>query len=133
MKKPSMICAGVAVLAAPPAAAVSLGPLTKSGITDGPDKAFYLSLGNPYQGEERFVASAIGADDENAQGRVTIFPSDVRLGPQMRRQILIIIRNLEPGEHYSFRVCAERAPLPSETVRARVCSKLNARRLLVRG
>lgn len=121
-----------AALAAP-ASAVTLGPLQKSGITDGPGKAFYLSLANPYPTAERFLATAIGVDDEVAQPRVAVFPDDAMLGGGNRRQLLVIIRDLVPGETYTFRLCAMRMPKPQETIHARVCSKLTARRLAVRG
>ena len=113
--------------------AVTFGPLEKSGITDGPGKAFYLTLANPYPTAERFVVDAVGQDDENPQPRVTIFPANSLLGAGIRRQLLIIIHNLSPGETYTFRVCAMRAPKPQETIHARVCSKLTARRLALRG
>jgi hypothetical protein len=115
------------------ASAVTLGPLQKSGITDGPGKAFYLTMANPYPTVERFVVNAIGTDDESPQPRVTIFPADTLLGSGARRQLLVIIRNLSPGERYSFRVCAMRQPKPQETIHARVCSTLTARRLASRG
>ena len=63
-----------------PCAAVGLGPLEKSGVTDGPAKAFYLSLANPYSTAERFVAEAVGPDDDAPQPRVLVFPSDTILG-----------------------------------------------------
>ena len=111
------------------ASAVTLGPLEKSGLTDGGGKAFYLSLANPYPSVERFVVTAIGPADEQPQARVTIFPSDNMLGGQSRRKLLVIVRDLSPGENYAFRVCAMRAPKPQETLHARVCSKLTARRI----
>ena len=61
----------VAALAVP-ASAVGLGPLRKEGVTDGPAKAFYLTLINPYAGRESFRIYAIGVDDENPAGRVRL-------------------------------------------------------------
>jgi|KBSSwiStaDraftv2_1062776.scaffolds.fasta_scaffold632740_2 P pilus assembly chaperone PapD len=116
-----------------PCAAVGLGPLEKSGVTDGPAKAFYLSLANPYSTAERFVAEAVGPDDDAPQPRVLVFPSDTILGAGARRQLLVIVKGLAPGERYGFRLCAMRAPRPQETLHARVCSKLVARRLADRG
>ena len=118
--------------AAAPAVAVSLGPLEKSGITDGPGKAFYLTLANPYPTAERFVVEAVGVADETAQPRVTMFPRDTVLGRGSRRQLLVIVNDLAPGERFAFRVCAMRSPKPQETIHARVCSKLAARRLAPR-
>ena len=112
-----------------PAAAVGLGPLTKEGFTDGPAKAFYLTVINPYPRAERFNLSALQLNGEVAEARVTIFPSPVTVGGKGTRRVLVIARDLAPGETHTFRVCAERAPLPQETIHARVCSKLAARRL----
>ena len=115
--------------AAGPASAVTLGPLEKSGLTDGAGKAFYLTMANPYPTAERFLVTALGAGDELAQSRVSIFPADSMLGGESRRKLLVIVEGLAPGEKYAFRVCAMRAPKPQETVHARVCSKLTARRI----
>lgn len=122
------------VLSLVPAAAgaVGLGPLSKSGITDGAAKAFYLTLSNPYPTMERFHANSLMTDSELDPGRVIIFPSRVALGPGGHRQLLIIVRGLAPGEHFRFRVCAGRDPKPEEIVYARVCSTLTARRLPAR-
>ena len=114
------------------ALAVGLGPLDKSGVTDGPAKAFYLTLINPYPRAERFTVEPLGAFDEAPAPRVIIFPADPTVAPNRSRQLLVIVRQLAPGETYMFRVCAQRPPRPEETVHARVCSKLTARRLPTR-
>ena len=114
------------------ALAVGLGPLEKSGLTDGAGKAFYLTLINPYPKAERFTAEPIGLVDEQPAKRVTIFPAESVVAANRSRQLLVIVRGLAPGETYSFRVCAQRPPRPEETIHARVCSKLTARRLSAR-
>lgn len=124
------LAATLAVLAATSAAAVGLGPLRKSGITDGAGKIFYLTLINPYPQAERFTAQAHAALLEDPAPRVTIIPSSTTVAPGGRRQLLVVIRHLAPGETYAFRVCAQRPPRPEETVHARVCSNLSVRRLL---
>lgn len=116
-----------------PASGVGLGPLSKEGITDGPAKAFYLTVINPYAQAERFTLSPLALDSETPAPNVTIFPSPVVVGGRAARRVLIITTRLEPGQTYVFRVCAERAPLPQETIHARVCSKLAARRVRARG
>lgn len=121
-----------AALPAVPALAVGLGPLVKSGVTDGPRKAFYLTLINPYPSATAFRAYAIGMTDEQPQPRVRILPGDVTLGGNTNRRLLIVAGGLTPGETYEFRVCAERAQPIEGMIRARVCSKLSARRLPVR-
>jgi len=119
----ALLCIGA------PALAVGLGPLTKSGVTDGEAKAFYLTLINPYPHVETFHSVAIGADDEVRAERVALFPADVAIGGGRSRKLLVIVRPLKPGETYAFRVCAAKTPAPQETIHARVCSKLAARRL----
>ena len=122
-----------AVLLVPATAgAVGLGPLRRGGVTDGPGMAFYLTLSNPYAQMERFDLSALGAADEATQPRVTVFPSRVALGPQGQRRVIVIVRGLTPGERYSFRVCAQKPFDPQESLHARVCSTLLARRLPAR-
>jgi hypothetical protein len=117
------------VFAAAPAAGVGLGPLAKAGITDGPRKAFYLTLINPYSTATTFRAYAVGESDEAAQLRVTIFPGEVTLGGNANRRLLVIADDLAAGEIYAFRVCAERAETSEGLIHARVCSHLTARRL----
>lgn len=120
------------LLAWTPALAVGLGPLKREGVTDGPGKAFYLTLSNPYPLAERFQVEPVGLADDDAAPRVTVFPDQPVVGAGGARRLLVIVRPLQPGETYTFRVCAQRAPRPEETVHARVCSKLAARRLPAR-
>jgi hypothetical protein len=100
-----------------------------AGLTDGPAKAFYLTLINPYPKAELFRAKAVGIHDEDRVARVMVFPSDNLVAGNGRRRLLVIVRDLAPGERFTFRVCAGRDPKPQETVYARVCSTLTARRL----
>lgn len=123
------LLAAAAVIGAAPAAAVGLGPLTKSGLTDGERKAFYLTLINPYRVATTFRAYAIGYDDETAEPRVRIVPDVAKLGGESNRKLLVIADHIAPGESLSFRVCAERVETNQEILNARVCSKLVARRL----
>lgn len=118
-----------AVAAASAAGAVGLGPLKKDGLTDGPRKAFYLTLVNPYDSQESFRAYAVGSEDEADQVRVRIVPAMVQVGARQNRRILVIAEDLVPGETYAFRVCAAKAIAIEGMVHARVCSKLSARRL----
>lgn len=131
---PAAIARGAAALAllavAAPATAVGLGPLERTGVTDGDRKGFRLILTNPYPTAERFELTSIGWDDETAVDRVAIFPDRLVLGANKSRQVLVIVRDLAPGETYRFRVCGARAEMPEGVmVHARVCSKLTARRL----
>lgn len=127
----SPIAGAMLLTATVPAAAVGLGPLSAEGIVDGPKKAFYLTLVNPYAEATDFVAYATGLEDDGAQPeRVAIFPDHTRLGGGRNRRLLVIVGDLTVGERYSFRVCAQRRT-PPEGIRinARVCSKLTARRI----
>lgn len=123
-----LAAAALLVLTAP-AFAVGLGPLAKSGVTDGPRKAFYLTLINPYPQVTRFRAYAVGTEDEQPQARVRILPGEVMMGGSTNRQLLVIAGGLAPGETYAFRICAERVEINEGMIHARVCSRLTARRL----
>ena len=125
------MCAAVLAIAAP-ATAVGLGPLAKSGLTNGPRKAFFLQLTNPYRQPTRFRAYAVGMEDEEGQPRITIMPAVAELGAGGTRRLLVIAGELAPGETYQFRVCAERDE-PIGMINARVCSKLAARRIPAAG
>lgn len=120
-------------LSAAPASAVGLGPLSKSGITDSAGKAFYLTLSNPYDHPETFEAVPVANDSETRATRVIVFPPVSRIRAKGSRRLLVIVNSLDPGERYAFRVCAARPPKTEETVYARVCSRLVARRLPARG
>lgn len=121
-----------ALTAGVPAGSVGLGPLSKSGLTDGPAKAFYLTLINPYQGRVAFSIYAIGGDDESAQPRVRLPTGPLTLGKQTSRRFMIVATDLAPGESYVFRVCAEKTNHEDEQVHARVCSRITARRVPAR-
>lgn len=131
MSRLLLLALGSALLAGP-ASAVGLGPLVKEGATDGPDKAFYLTLINPYPMRTRFTAYAVGAEDEVPAARVRILPADVWLAGERTRRIVVIAGGLAPGETYRFRVCAERVSNEEGSIHARVCSRLAARRLAQR-
>ncbi len=118
----------VLLLATGPAGAVGLGPLSKEGVTDGPDKAFYLTLYNPYAERAAFSVHAVGWDDETPASRVRT-PPPMPLRAQSQRRFLIVASGLAPGETYRFRLCAERVTSGEEPVHARVCSRVTARRL----
>lgn len=124
------VLAGLTALASAAAAgAVGLGPLTKSGVTDGPAKAFYLTLYNPYPARTAFRLYAVGNQDEVAQDRVRVPSGPVPLGAEKTRKFMVVASGLQPGEHYAFRVCAEKATPAEREIHARVCSRLVARRL----
>jgi len=126
------IAALAALVIATPVAAVGLGPLKEDGVIDGPRKGFNLTLYNPYQEAATFRAYAVGAEDgdETPQLRVAIFPQEAMLGAQQMRRILVIAEDLQPGETYHFRLCAERTTQSTGVnIHARVCSKLSARRI----
>ena len=123
----------LSTLTSGPAGAVGLGPLRKEGVTDGPAKAFYLTLINPYPSRETFRVYAIGTDSDTPEARVTLPQPEIQLPGERSRRILVIATDLAPGESHTFRVCAERADRIEGPIHARVCSRLTARRLPVRG
>lgn len=123
--------AGAAVALAAPALAVGLGPLEKSGLTDGAAKGFYLVASNPHPGPETFIAYAAVIGGEEPAENVTVRPAQFRLAGGGQRRLFVVADGLQPGEERTFRVCAEKQQL-QEMIRARVCSRLTARRVAVR-
>lgn len=119
----------LAALGATPAAAVGLGPLSKEGVTDSDRKGFYLTVINPYPRAETFTLTPLDSATEAPAPRVTAFPDRLTIGGGRTSKILVVASGLAPRERYTFRVCAERPPMPTETIHARVCSKLTARRV----
>ncbi len=110
-----------------PAAAVTFGPLQKSGNTTSDRKGFYLNLANPYDQAFEFRIF-LEPGDMGLRDRVRILPAAAILRSRGKRRILVVVQDLTPGEALEFKVCAERAPQSKETVHARVCSRLTARR-----
>ncbi len=130
MKCSACLIASALLLTAAPLQAVGLGPLSLKGYIDGPRKGFQLTLYNPYPEAVSFIAYAIGENDEGEQGRVQIYPAEMRLGAGQSRRITVIAGDLELHQRYTFRVCAERETPPAGVaINARVCSKLSALRL----
>lgn len=130
----ALIRAGALLLLAlaSPVLAVGLGPLLRSGITDGPGKAFFLDVSNSEPQVQNLVLTPLALDSELPAARVHVVPKSILLAPGGHRRVIVIARLLSPGESYSFRVCAERPVRPEETFHARVCSKLTARRIALR-
>lgn len=122
------LIAAVSLVAAP-AAAVGLGPLVKDGVTDGPRKAFYLTVSNPYSDARIFRAYATGLEDEIDGQPVDVIPNVMSIGGGESRKIIVVANDLQPGQQVAFRVCAELKERMKGTIHARVCSKLSARRM----
>lgn len=125
------LLAATALLAAPTAAmAVGLGPLTVSGLIDGPNEGFRLTLVNLDASAGDFTLYGTAWDGEARQPRIAILPPEATLGAGRTRDVLVIAQDLSVGETYRFRVCAERKPDSEGTmIHARVCSKITARRI----
>lgn len=116
-------------LIATPAFAVGLGPLKKEGVTGGSAKGFWLTVSNERRQPQTIILSARSATAEALEERVVVIPDRLLVGPERTRRVLVMARSLQPDERYTFRVCAEAPPEPKETIHARVCSKLTARRI----
>lgn len=126
----------LALLLASPAFAVGLSPLGKDGLTAGPNKAFYLTVINPYAEPRVFTvtpeAEATPAPTEAlATKDIAILPATLTIAPRGQRRVMVVLRNLAPGESRTARVCAQLAKQEG-LIHARVCSKLSARRLAPR-
>lgn len=116
----------VAVGLTVPAFGVGMAPLAKQGMTVGPAKAFYLTVINPYAQPRAFRAYVDGA--EAAGEGIAILPAEVTIKPGGQRRIVVILRDLAPGQTREARICAELAKQEG-FIHARVCSKLSATRL----
>ncbi|MBX7483553.1 hypothetical protein [Qipengyuania qiaonensis] len=125
------IWAAVLGAVAVPALAVGMGPLEKSGITDGPAKGFYLTVLNPYGKAETFRTFPAVIGGEAEPYGVTIRPARFVLAAGRQRRVLVVVEGLDPGETRTFRVCAEK-DREEGMIHARVCSKLSARRISAR-
>lgn len=125
-----VVATALAAAAAVPALAVGLAPLSREGVSDGPEKGFFLTVINPYAEPRNFRAYAVGWDDEATGGVTTIDirPAQFRIAAGKQRRILVVAQDLSPGEMRRFRVCAELAQQEG-LINARVCSKLAARRV----
>lgn len=131
------LAALVGLALAGPALAVGLSPLGKDGITAGPHKAFYLTVINPYADAREFRVALDGArldvpPGTEASPDLAILPALVTVKPGGQRRVVVILRNLAPGESRTTRVCAQLAKQEG-MIHARVCSNLSARRLKPRG
>lgn len=122
----------VALAALPtPLAAVGLGPLSRSGMTDGADKGFWLTVMNPEKEPRSFRVYALDQDWQPIE-TVELRPKMPRIAAGRQSRVLAIVRGLEPGESRTVRVCAEEEYQEGQ-IHARVCSKLTARRLPAAG
>jgi hypothetical protein len=120
----------LAIVGAAPALAIGMGPLVLDGVIDGPREGFQLTVLNPYEEPETFVAYAVSIDGEETQSRVTVIPSEMTLGGGRDRKLLVVADDLKIGESYKFRVCAQRKTPPEGIMlNARVCSKITAHRI----
>lgn len=123
------IAAGLLAIVSAPAVAVGLGPLARDSVTDGPAKAFWLTVYNPYKVRREFIAYPAGiADGDAAPDAVDIRPARIALSAGAQRRILVIVRDIDPGETRRLRICAEPAQQEG-LLHARVCSRLSARRV----
>lgn len=114
-----------------PLAAVGMGPLSKMGMTDGAEKAFWLSVMNPADQPRTFTLYALDEDWQPLEG-VDVRPKSPRIAARRQTRVLAIVRGLAPGESRVVRVCAEEL-FQEGQIHARVCSKLTARRIPAAG
>jgi hypothetical protein len=81
------LAAGLAV--ANLAAAQSLSPLTKSGVTPSDKKAFKLIVGNPYDRRMTFVIVPLAPDYQTPIDGVVIRPAELTMAPGFSRQVIV--------------------------------------------
>ncbi|MDB5541858.1 MAG: hypothetical protein JWQ89_3585 [Devosia sp.] len=81
------VATGLAIAA--PAAAQSLSPLEKSGVTPSDKKAFRLTIGNPYNRRMTFVLVPLAPDYKTPIDGVVIRPAELTMAPGFSRQVIV--------------------------------------------
>ena len=92
---PLAVAAGLAF--ATPAAAQSLSPLEKSGVTPSDKKAFRLTIGNPYERRMTFVIVPMLPDYDTPTDGVVVKPAEVTMAPGFSRQVIVTF-DIDPAK-----------------------------------
>lgn len=105
---------------AAPAAAQSLSPLEKSGVTPSDRKAFKLVVGNPYKQKMTFDILPMQPDYQTpAKGAMVNYPR-ITMGPGLSRQIIFTF-DIDPKEkERKIALCIQPAALDGP-IMPRVC------------
>jgi hypothetical protein len=83
------LVAATGLAMAAPAAAQSLSPLEKTGMTPSDRKAFKLTVGNPYERRMTFVLVPLAPDYATPIKGVTIQPPELTMAPGFSRQVIV--------------------------------------------
>lgn len=83
------LVAATGLAMAAPAAAQSLSPLEKTGLTPSDRKAFKLTVGNPYERRMTFVLVPLAPDYATPIKGVTIQPPELTMAPGFSRQVIV--------------------------------------------
>lgn len=83
------LVAATGLAMAAPAAAQSLSPLEKTGVTPSDRKAFKLTVGNPYERRMTFVLVPLAPDYATPIKGVTIQPPELTMAPGFSRQVIV--------------------------------------------
>lgn len=92
----TLAVAAVIAIAAP-AAAQSLAPLEKTGVTPSDRKAFKLTVGNPYKSRMTFVLVPLAPDYQTPIKGVTIQPAQLTMAPGFSRQVIVTF-DIDPAK-----------------------------------
>jgi hypothetical protein len=121
---PLAIAATVAF--ATPAAAQSLSPLEKSGITPSDTKAFKLTVGNPYNRRMTFVLVPLAPDYQTPIGGVVIRPAKLTMAPGFSRQVIVTFDIDPTKKERTIALCVMPAALDGPIL-PRVCGRYTGR------
>jgi hypothetical protein len=121
---PLAIAATVAFAA--PAAAQSLSPLEKSGITPSDKKAFKLTVGNPYNRRMTFVLVPLAPDYQTPIGGVVIRPAKLTMAPGFSRQVIVTFDIDPTKKERTIALCVMPAALDGPIL-PRVCGRYTGR------
>jgi hypothetical protein len=111
---------------AAPAAAQSLSPLEKSGITPSDKKAFKLTVGNPYNRRMTFVLVPLAPDYQTPIGGVVIRPAKLTMAPGFSRQVIVTFDIDPTKKERTIALCVMPAALDGPIL-PRVCGRYTGR------
>jgi hypothetical protein len=127
---PSMILRIAALLLAlclaGPAAAQSLSPLEKSGVTPSDRKAFRLQVGNPYARKMTFILVPMLPDYQTPTDGVVVKPAKLTMAPGFSRQVIVTFDIDPTKKERTIALCVMPAALDGPIL-PRVCGLYTGR------
>ena len=114
------------LFSAAPAAAQSLSPLEKSGVTPSDRKAFRLTVGNPYERRMTFVLVPLLPDYETPTDGVVVKPAELTMAPGFSRPVIVTFDINPAKKERTIALCVMPAALDGPIL-PRVCGRYTGR------